>query len=393
MSFSRSIIMILVIQTVLGKSVSSISNIKLAHKKTTECLLIKQTINKINSMNRLWSNKVSNVDFNNFLADKSNNPKLFYDINLQCNIRIDLFNEKFYYNYYYLKFVLEKYLSILKEKINSENQLLDGVYNDESLNICGLSYLVNNYDQRKENSNIEINFLQAIYESLVDKIDDCKFQLKQSFNDTFFELYDEINLLNLITENSLSSNPVALYNRVASSNKKSVNNDANNNGFIYLLKRTKVVLYIFIVFIVFFLIFIVIKIYLPFKREKQNEKYLNPYEIIKSNLKFESENFIDIENMKKIDHLQMHKEKQKKFYQNYGLNDSSCKPFILGIEDKDGDTRSEHSTTDSERMVYVQQWIDSISVFKFIRINSHHANAKNSEKNTIVDETLNTIEF
>lgn len=39
----------------------------------------------------------------------------------------------------------------------------------------------------------------------------------------------------------------------------------------------------------------------------------------------------------------------------------------------DGDTRSEHSLTNFEKMTYVQEWIKSISSYKFIRINSYQS--------------------
>jgi hypothetical protein len=39
----------------------------------------------------------------------------------------------------------------------------------------------------------------------------------------------------------------------------------------------------------------------------------------------------------------------------------------------DGDTRSEHSLTNFEKMAYVQEWIRSISSYKFIRINSYQS--------------------
>jgi hypothetical protein len=40
-------------------------------------------------------------------------------------------------------------------------------------------------------------------------------------------------------------------------------------------------------------------------------------------------------------------------------------------EEEEGDTRSEYSITDLEKMKFVQQWLESISEFKFLRINSN----------------------
>lgn len=37
---------------------------------------------------------------------------------------------------------------------------------------------------------------------------------------------------------------------------------------------------------------------------------------------------------------------------------------------QDGDTRSEYSITDYERMKFVQEWLNSISMFRFLRVNS-----------------------
>jgi hypothetical protein len=66
----------------------------------------------------------------------------------------------------------------------------------------------------------------------------------------------------------------------------------------------------------------------------------------------------------------------------------------------DGDTRSEYSITDYERMNYVQEWINSISLFRFIRVNSVNTNNSNNDSSLKVStyndqkgRTYQTIEF
>lgn len=62
----------------------------------------------------------------------------------------------------------------------------------------------------------------------------------------------------------------------------------------------------------------------------------------------------------------------------------------------DGDTRSEYSITDYERMKFVQEWINSISMFRFLRINNNNNNPNYRLSSSFSDnkgQSFKTIEF
>ena len=64
---------------------------------------------------------------------------------------------------------------------------------------------------------------------------------------------------------------------------------------------------------------------------------------------------------------------------------------------QDGDTRSEYSITDYERMKFVQEWLNSISMFRFLRVNSasycENPNANNKNNTDVAVNQPSAVNY
>lgn len=142
-----------------------------------------------------------------------------------------------------------------------------------------------------------------------------------------------------------------------------------NKSILFISSRTLIYLMIFI--LIFFIFISISVVYFHFKSKYLRKKFL----------KKKSHNYSSYLRPFELINLKQTQQVDNDF--EFDLNDKKAKKTSLtsgngavvvqkqGLEVFEGDTRSEYSITDHERMRFVEDWIRSISVFKFIHVNSN----------------------